>query len=80
MGLKKYQLEGVIWWPASLMIGLPGPSSGDVKNTNLCLMLPVSWMGAETTCQQQQGPFYLSHFRLAEVIDCSFVCLTSLLS
>lgn len=32
MGLKKHKLEGMICWPASLMTGLHGPSSGDVKN------------------------------------------------
>lgn len=44
MDLKKHKLEGVICWPASLMIGLHGLSSGDVKNHknvsywSLCVM------------------------------------------
>lgn len=50
MGLKMCQLEEVVWWPASLMTGLSGLAHGGVKNTNLCLVLPMSGMGAERTC------------------------------
>lgn len=60
---------------ASVRTGSWGLSSGDVKNRNLCLMLPMSWMGAETAA----GWLLPIPVQTSEVAGCFFVCWTSLL-
>lgn len=59
---------------ASLRTGLWGLTSGDVKNTDVCLMLPVSWMRAEMTA----GSLLPISFLTPEFADCFFVYWSSL--